>query len=104
MALPALVAIGARALTPILARAGASAATRAGVAAVGRTAGRVALAQTVGNAIGGSINAAGGMSSMDPQNNYTSMSSAPQDTGSLLDMEDMPSMGRSSCFGMGCNS
>ena len=102
MALPAAIAIGARVLTPILARAGASAATRAGVATVGRVAGKVALAQTLGGIAGGAMNVAGGLSGMEPQTHQTTTSGMPQDTGSLLDMDDMPPMGRSACFGEGC--
>lgn len=93
MALPALAAVGARLITPILARGAAAVAGRGLAATAGRMAATKVGMSMAGNLAGG---ASGVMGDLDSQSMETA--------GSLLNSDQMPGMSRSECFGLGCGS
>lgn len=101
MPLPAVAAVGARLVAPILGRVTASVASRGAMSTVGRMAAtKAGTSAAMGLVKGGPQ----GFADLDNQVAQTSSASSEIDTGSLLDMSEMPSMGRSECFGMGCSS
>lgn len=101
MALPAIAAVGARVLAPILGRAAASGGMRAVAGrAAGSAIGRMGASSLLGG--GGSDGGGGGGGGESLMGSLDSMSM--QNAGGLLEDPQPISAGRSECFGLGCSS
>lgn len=100
MPLPAIAAVGARVLAPILGRAAAAGGARAVAGrAAGSAIGRMAASNAASSLLGGGGGGSDGGSLMGGMDDLSM-----QNAGSLLEDPQPMSAGRSECFGLGCSS